>query len=592
MKATDIGYLAGLSQIIQRWGKGCRTLHCLQLAGVFLAVGALPIQNVIAAQDTNHVFNVKKFGAHGDGKTLDTTPIQLAIDAAGKAGGGVVLLPPGTYLSGSLEIKSHVELRVETNATLLGSTSHLDYKRLENPKFAYALLLADGCKDISLSGGGTIDGQGRALAKDIFESEEWQAQLTAHLPALRAEAKRERESANEQMESLGAPHPSFESTLTDPFGLARLDGAQRPFLIAFRNCQDVKISGVTLRSPCCYVQNYLSCSNLEIEGIKVDASAYWNNDGMDISDCRNVKICNCDVNSDDDAICLKSERGGKGCWDVDISDCSVSRSSGSMLKLGTASFGGFHKIRARNLTGSDTLRCAIDLESVDGGELDDVVIEHVRATNTGAAIFLRLGNRNRPGPVGQLENVIIRDVKVEVPAGKPDAAYELAGPPMRVPHNIIPSSIVGLPGHPVQNVLLEDIEISYPGGGNRAIAQIPLNALQTVPEEAAAYPKFIMFGELPAWAFYIRHANGIHFQNVRFSFEQADFRPALVIDDAGELNFEKVMVASASEKPVMAFEQVHKAALDIHFPPGFEAVRINPDCEGITGLPAVSSAGY
>jgi hypothetical protein len=153
----------------------------------------------------------------------------------------------------------------------------------------------------------------------------------------------------------------------------------------------------------------------------------------------------------------------------------------------------------------------------------------------------------------------------------------------------MPSSIVGLPGHPVQNVLLEDIDISYPGGGSRAKAQIPLDALQSVPEVSGAYPEFSMFGELPAWGFYIRHAEGIHFHNVRLSFEQADFRPALVIDDASDLNFEKTVVASASENPVMALEQVRKAAFDIKFPVGFEAVHINSGCDGVTGLPAAAS---
>jgi parallel beta-helix repeat protein len=552
------------------------------LAVVILAIGALSVQSVNAGVATNHVFNVKSFGALGDGKTMDTMPIQSAIDAVGKAGGGVVLLPPGTYLSGSLVLKSHVELRIETNATLLGSTSHLDYKRL--PQYAYALLLAEGCKDISLTGGGTIDGQGRALAKDVLEN-------GSRLPLFEYAGMPSAARIKQEMEKNGGHPPSFESTLTAAGEGGRPDGTERPLLIIFRNCRHVKISGVSICNPSSLTENYMECSDLVIEGIKVNSTNYWNGDGIDVTDSRNVRISNCDVNSEDDGICLKSERGGKGCWDVNVSDCRI-RSSSNAFKCGTGSFGGFHRIRARNLTIFDTFHSAIALESVDGGLLDDVVVEHVKATNTGNIIFLRLGNRNTSGPSSELENVVIRDVSAEVPAGKPDAAYgEVSGLPSSTPHNIIPSSIVGLPGHPVRNILLEDIKISYPGGGNRAIAQILLDALQSVPERPAKYPEFTMFGELPAWGFYIRHAEGIHFRNVCISFEQADFRPAMVIDDASGLKFIKTVVASASEKPVMALEQVHKASFDIQFPSGFEAVHINPDCEDIKGLPALTGSG-
>ncbi len=549
------------------------------MAIVVLVFMTLLAQSVVAKEGTNSVFNVKNFGAQGDGKTLDTKPIQSAIDAAEKVGGGVVLLPPGTYLSGSLELKSHIELRIETNATLLGSTSHLDYKKLENPEYAWSLLLADNCEDISLAGGGIIDGQGLELAKDVFESKEGQADQAARLPLLMALAKAD-------MESLNGQPVTFEFTLTSKGEMARVDGRLRPFLIAFRNCQHVKIQGVTMRNPCCYTQNYLRCSDLIIEGIKVESTNYWNNDGIDISDCRNVKVSNCDVNSEDDSICLKSERGGKGCWDVDVSDCRI-RSSGNAFKCGTASWGGFHRIRARNLTVFDTFRSAIALESVDGGVLEDVVIEHVRATNTANAIFLRLGGRNQSDAGGQVENVIIRDVEAEVPAGKADAAYgEVSGLSKNLPHSICPASIVGLPGHPVQNILLEDIEISYPGGGSAAITR---NSLKKVPENPTKYPDFWMFRDLPAWGFYVRHAEGIHFRNVRLSFEHPDSRPALVFDDVSDLGLEKTVVASASENPAMILEQVREAAFDVQFPPGFERVRINSGCEKITGLSAEES---
>ncbi len=213
-------------------------------------------------------------------------------------------------------------------------------------------------------------------------------------------------------------------------------------------------------------------------------------------------------------------------------------SNANAFKLGTASHGGFHKIKATNLTIYDTAHSAIALESVDGGVLEDVTFEHIRATNTQNAIFLRLGHRNQDESVGRLENVLIRDLKVEVSAGKPD--------PAKPPHNVIPAAIVGLPAHAIRNIRLEDIEIVYPGGGKPAIARVPLDALQTVPENAAGYPEFLMFGELPAWGFYIRHADNVTIRNVRVSCKEPDFRPAFAFDDLTNLRLEKTAIESAS----------------------------------------------
>lgn len=493
-----------------------------------------------SASEDPRIYDVRKFGAHGDGKSLDTVAIQSAIDAAADAGGGVVLLAPGVYLSGSLRLKSRIELRIQANATLLGSSSRSDYQKGR----WFALLLAAQQEGITISGGGTIDGQGRALAKDVAR----------------------RMDSGELKKSFRKPNLPVES--------------ERPLLIEFSDCRHVRISGITLRNAACWVENYIRCADLVINGIKVDSNAYYNNDGIDISDCQGVKISGCDVDSEDDGICLKSESAGNGCRDVDISDCRI-RSNASALKLGTASRGGFHKIRATNLTIFDTAHSAIALESVDGGTLDDVTVEHVRAVNTENAIFLRLGHRNPDADFGRLENVLIRDVHVEVSAGKAGRAS--------TPRSAIPSSIVGLPGHPVGNVRLEDIEIVYPGAGNADIARGPRGDHQSVPENPAGYPEFSMFGELPAWGFYIRHADGVTIRNLRIKFKQPDARPAFVFDDAANLRLEKTIVQSASHEPVMVLQAVRDAAFDVEFPSGYGEVEQSANCQRITGLPVESS---
>src|SRR5690606_7213434 len=105
----------------------------------------------------------------------------------------------------------------------------------------------------------------------------------------------------------------------------------------------------------------------------------------------------------------------------------------------------------------------------------------------------------------------------------------MRGPDLPFFHNTFPSSITGLPGQPVENVTLENIEIRYPGRGNEGLAYMPLWRLDAVPERPADYPEFSMFGELPAWGFYVRHVDGVVFRNVRISIDAPDYRPAYVV---------------------------------------------------------------
>ena len=200
----------------------------------------------------------------------------------------------------------------------------------------------------------------------------------------------------------------------------------------------------------CWVQTYHLCENLRIDSITVKSNAYWNNDGIDIDNCKNVQVTNCDVDSADDGICLKSETKGASCDSVYIANCRV-RSSASAIKFGTASHGGFRNVTIRNITVYDTYRSAIALESVDGGTLENIEVSDIEAKNTGNAIFIRLGHRNVDGKVGVARNIKIKNVKVEVPFEQPDLYYPMRGPALPFFHNPIPSSVTGIPGHRVEN---------------------------------------------------------------------------------------------------------------------------------------------
>jgi hypothetical protein len=283
-----------------------------------------------------------------------------------------------------------------------------------------------------------------------------------------------------------------------------------------------------------------------IENITVDSKNYWNNDGMDIVDCDSVIIRNNYVDASDDAICLKSHSAEHLCQNIFIYNNTI-RSSASGIKFGTASNGGFRNIKIKNNLVFDTYRSAITFAAVDGGFVENVEVDSLRAIHTGNVIFLRIGER-KEGKKGKMKNIRISNVYAEVPATKPDAGYHYEGPVEDLPRNISPSSIVGMPDAAIENVRFRNIEIHYPGGANPEYAQVGLDELDKVPEYPAKYPEFSMFKELPAWGFYIRHAKGIHFEHVTLTCKKEDYRTAIVIDDVHDATFKSITIKEPGKK--------------------------------------------
>ncbi len=480
---------------------------------------------------------ITSYGAVADGITNNAEFIQKAIDEVSESGGGQVIVPPGNFMTGTIYLKSGVDLHLEQGAILLGPHKTEGYTNKDRPSLIYA----HGQKNISISGKGIIDGQGQELMLDIFGK-------------LRSGELKD-----------------------DTIWMVKRPEVGRALVVLFHSCTEIKVTGVTLKNASNWVQDYRECSNLLIDGIKVQSTAYWNNDGLDVTDCRNVVIKNCFINSADDGICLKSENENSLCENIEIDSCIV-RSSASGFKQGTASAGGFKNIKVRNLTVFDTYRSAIAIELVDGGIIENIDIQNVTAKNTGNAIFIRRGHRNKTREVGSLKGVYIANVKAEIPLYKPDQGYPLEGPPDHLrpgfdkmpkrpshfhiyghpflPYNLIPSSIAGIPGYPVENVTLENIEISYAGMANKETAFIPLTEISSVPENEAKYPEFSMFGELPSWGFYVRHANGLVMKNISLKVLKNDFRPALVFDDVKDLTMNNIKLEDDKKKDQVIFREV------------------------------------
>ncbi len=540
----------------------------------FCCVAVLAGAWTLSAAAAEREWSPRQFGAAGDGTTLDTGALQRAIDAAHTAGGGRVRVPAGRYLTGTLELRSGVTLFLEKGATLLGSPHVADYRRGNWP----ALIKAHGQERVAIAGEGVIDGQGKLVAEDTLRVYAL-GHYTDFFPGLKpGELVFTGIGTDKQpwidpfaMQAAGTLAARVAPRNREDVTTWRVDEFVRPQLLEFWQCRDVRVSGVTLTNAANWVQTYRECDDVALTGVRVHSTSYWNNDGLDIVNCRRVRIEDCDIDAADDGICLKSDPSptGRACEEVTVARCRI-RSSASAFKLGTASHTAFRRIRVEDLEIHDTFRSAVALEVVDGGVLEDVRVSRVRARNTGNAIFLRIGQRNRDRPPGVLRDVVLSDIEVEIPAGKPDAGYEHEGPPPKLLANITPSSIVGLPDRPVENVLLRNITLIYAGGAQRERADLPLDRLGAVPEMRANYPEFTMFGELPAWGFYLRHARGVRFENVTLRLTSGDYRPALVADRVQGLAFHGAQFAgAATDVPVLVLAGASADGLDtIRWPAG------------------------
>lgn len=439
-----------------------------------------------------------------------TRGIQAAIDSAAvryeRTGERQeVYFGKGEYVLGTIYLKSGVTLMLDSGAVLLGSTNPLDYAKDSICRLK-AFIFAVNQHDIGIEGKGVIDGRGFEVANNAV-----------------------------QMVHLGL--------LQDPLKYDRCNESNRPQNVHFRGCKNVVIRGITLKDPACWCQEYDRCRNLTIENIKVDAKCYWNNDGLDVVDCQNVVIRNCDIDASDDAYCFKSHSVDGVSENVVVENCR-GRSSANGIKFGTMTRGTFRHFRFKNIEIYDTYRSGITIASVDGAHIEDVVVDSLKCRNVGNPFFIRFSERRKGTVEPCLKDIVIRNVMANVPLVKADRGYRYEGPVEDMPRNISPASIVGTHGHRIENVLIENVWLLYPGHGDSTFAYRGTSpqALADIPEWEKRYPEFSMWKELPAWGLYVRHADGVTLRNVRMEAGDADYRPAIVADDVNGMIFKDVRI--------------------------------------------------
>ena len=476
-------------------------------------------------QEITGYFNVRDFGAVGDGATRDTDAINAAILAASESGGGTVYFPPGTYASFSIELKSQVDLHLSNGATLLAATpadesegyakpepniwgEKYQYQDFGHSHFRNSLLWGENIHDVTISGSGMVDGKG--LWKGLY-------------PPL-------------------GPAPSV-----NPGNKA----------IAIKGGRNITFRDFSIYRGGHFGILATAINNLTIDNLRIDT----NRDGIDIDVCKNVRITNVVVNSpNDDAIVLKSSYvmgEAIATENVTISNSIVSGyAMGTMLdgtyqpmtgsapdedgptgriKLGTESNGSFKRITINNVVFDHSRGLA--LETVDGGIIEDVVATGLVMNEvSNAPIFIYNGARMRGPentPVGAIRRVLISDVTVSHSDGR------------------FPVIIQGLPESPVSQVTLKNMYLNMGGGLSQqdVLTQTPdlvstFFALEEdaprvsafdVPASREAYPEPSMFGLLPASGVYMRYAHDITLENINMKLEAPGSRSVLVFDSVGDI---------------------------------------------------------
>jgi len=448
------------------------------------------------------VFNVRDYGAKGDGKTLDSPAINAAIEAAVRDGGGQVLLPAGTYLSGSIRLKSNIDLHLSAGCTILAAPASMkaydpsesfggfpEYQDGGHTYFHNSLIWAEGQTNVSITGHGMIDGQG----------------LT----------KKDTEKAGKvQGGSIGTGDKA----------------------IALKLCRNILIRDVTIFRGGHFAIITTGCDRGTIDNVTIDT----NRDGIDIDCCKYITVTNTKVNTpNDDAIVLKSSYALKQavpCEHILITNCLVTGYKlGTFLdgtyqpeavnwvcgriKLGTESNGGYRNITISNCT--CVWSSGLAFEEVDQGRMENICVTNIAMEHVHHyPIYITTGCRNR-GPKEVTQPSSARNIQISnVIATDCDSLCSII--------------VTGMKDEPVRNVWLSNIRLTFRGGGTKDLVK------RDYREQGTNYPEPRWAGPTPAYGLYARHVEGLHVNDVTFRYERPEYRPAIILDDVRDATLNQI----------------------------------------------------
>jgi polygalacturonase len=445
----------------------------------------LCIAGIVQAQD----YDIRRFGARADGITDNTKAIQQALDSCA-VNGGRVIVPQGNFVTATLVLKSNTTIHLSAGAVLLGSTDIKQYPYLDAGISFYgedwarqALIFCKNATNVTIEGEGTIDGR-------------------------------------------GASFPVTTDKKPDRY-------RNRPYLLWFAGSKNIRVSNVHLRNSAFWMQHYLGCENVKIDGLDIWNHSNKNNDMMDIDGCRFVTISNIRGDSDDDGITIKSTSPLVS-QDITITNCVLS-SHCNALKFGTESTGGFRNVTVSNVVikpssqtttiyGKPAGNGGLAMELVDGGIMENISISNLVIDGPQVPIFVKLGNRARKHnataatpPIGSIKNIKLSHI-------------------FAVNADETGCSISGLPGNPVEDISLDDITIQSKGAGTKADAE------RKIEEMENAYPEGTMFGKLSSYGLFVRHVKGIRLSNITLKYDSTDLRPGLALVDVQRFSLNNIDV--------------------------------------------------
>ncbi|KAA6329299.1 Exo-poly-alpha-D-galacturonosidase [termite gut metagenome] len=460
-------------------------------------------------------YNVMDYGAVSNGIMMNTEAIQKAINECHQNGGGKVVIPKGTFLSGTLYMKDNVNLHIEAGAILKGSFSFDDYP--DNPvkyvnSFSYpngklfenkALIFGEGVSNIAITGQGVIDGSGDS--------------------------------------------PSFQlGNDSNP------ESRKRPCMLLFIDCKNIRVYDLHLRNSAYWLQNYLGCDSLHLKCLTIYNHTNFNQDATDI-DADNVLIEDCIIDADDDGICLKSHNADHIVENITVRNCTISTNCNA-VKFGTKSEGGFKNISVSNCiikkASEDHLRkwqenlefielpttvlTGFALESVDGGIIENINISDIQMQDVQTPIFVIMGRRNI-GQAGNPDFYKAREKALDSTLRAGSVSNLTFRNITAKSHSKMTSSITAAEGYYVENVILENVKISTMGYGTREDATIPLR------EYNGSYPENRMYGfAYPSSGFFFRHVKNLTLNTIDLEVRNEDYRPAIIFDDVHDVKLETI----------------------------------------------------
>ena len=469
---------------------------------------AQPANTAAAALGGARTYNIRDFGAVGDGKAMDTRALQAAIDACTRDGGGTVLVPAGTFQIGTVQLKDNVTLHLAASATLLGTADGTQYHAVDAIPLRgdstlndgnWALLFAVDAKNVTIEGSGLIDGQG----------------IQFHAP------------------SRGVAPPSG------------LGGSRRPYHLLFHRCEHLRVRGIRLWNSAFHSVRVIQSHYVWMNGLHIFNRVNGNNDGFHFISCEYVHVNDCTVQSQDDACALFGS-----CKFITVTNSTFS-TRWSVFRFGG---GEAENVTVSNCVLHQVFGCPFKFQGRPGSRYENMSFSNLILQEVTGPISISIGPvEQRPdqpaaagapaaavdGPPAIVRNITFSNIHGTVttdPPQLPDYPFSSAYRPGEG-HSAIVLNAIG--DTILEHITFDDVHLTFGGGGTAEEA-----ARRDVPHVAGEY---FVLGPIPAYGLYARKVRGITLQNVRFQVARPDLRPAVVFDHVTDAAFNGFSVQPTAE---------------------------------------------